>query len=80
MQEELINRDEVRNMLCGIGESEILEDEIQIIGYPFEPSIVYPNMIIGPNDIDAICWKSYPPAIKIEHEYIFVSREHFDKL
>ena len=68
------------NMLCGIGKSEINEDEIRISQYPFKPSIVYPNMIIKANQIDAICWDSYPPAIKVKDEYIFISREHSEIL
>jgi len=67
-------------MLCGIGESEIHENEIQISGYPFKPSTVYPSRTIKSNEIDAVCWDSYPPAIKIKDEYIFISREHSEKL
>ena len=80
MLKKLINRITTINMLCGIGESEIYENEIRISKYPFKPSIVYPNKKIQANIIDAICWDSYPPAIKIKDECIFISREQSDEL
>ena len=80
MLKKVINKIKTHNMLCGIGESEIYENEIRISKYPFKPSNVYPNTRIKANQIDAICWDSYPPAIKIGDEYIFISREHSENL
>lgn len=41
-------------LLCGIGKSEILEKEIHISEYPFEPAVVYPKKIIRSNEIRCI--------------------------
>lgn len=64
---------------CGIGESEILENEIKITKYPFEPSIVYPEKTLPAKDIKAICY-SYPITLKIENEFIFISREQLEAI
>lgn len=67
-------------MLCGIGEAEILENKIQIRNYPFAPSIVYPDKMIQSDEIDSISWDSYPPLIRINDEFIFISREKSEQL
>lgn len=71
---------EMKNLLCGIGESEILDSEIKISKYPFEPSSVFPEKVISVNEINAISWDSYPPLIRIDNEVIFISREYSDQL
>ena len=71
---------EMKNLLCGIGESEILDSEIKISKYPFEPSSIFPEKVISANEINAISWDSYPPLIRIENEVIFISRENAEEL
>lgn len=71
---------EMKNLLCGIGQSEILDSKIKISKYPFEPSSVFPEKVINANEISAICWNSYPPLLRMEEEVIFISREYSDDL
>jgi len=71
---------EMKNLLCGIGESEILDSEIKISKYPFEPSSIFPEKVISANEINAISWDSYSPLIRIDNEVIFISREYSDQL
>lgn len=71
---------EMKNLICGIGESEILDAEIKVSKYPFEPSSVYPEKTIRANEISAISWDSYPPLIRIDNEVIFISRENSEEL
>lgn len=71
---------ELDNFLCGIGESKILEDSINISDYPFEPSSVYPSKGIRPQHIKEIHLEEFPPTIKIGNELIFISREYIDEL
>jgi hypothetical protein len=72
--------DEMANLLCGIGESEILDDEIIIRKYPFEPSAVYPEKAIKANEIEAVSCESYPPFIILKNEIVFISREYQETL
>ena len=71
---------EMDNMICGIGEARILETEVEILAYPFKPSVVFPNKKIKASEIIAICYQSYPLLIKIDDEVIFISREHTESL
>ncbi len=71
---------EMKNLICGIGESEILDSEIKISKYPFEPSSIFPEKVINANEISAISWNSYPPLVRINNEVIFISREYSDQL
>jgi hypothetical protein len=71
---------EMGNIICGIGEARILETEVEILAYPFKPSVVFPNKKIKASEITAICHQSYPPLIKIGDEVIFISREHTESL
>lgn len=71
---------EIDNMICGIGEARILENQIEVLAYPFKPSVVFPNKKIKADEITAICHQSYPPLIKIGDEVIFISREHTKSL
>lgn len=71
---------EMKNLLCGIGESEILESKIKISKYPFEPSSVFPEKEIYASEIRAICWDSHPPLIRIKNEVIFITREYSNDL
>ncbi len=74
------SEDEMENLICGIGETEILETEIRISNYPFEPSAVYPEKTIKANDINEISWDSYPPLLRLENEVIFISRGFSENL
>lgn len=71
---------EIKNLICGIGKSEILDSIIKISEYPFEPSSVFPNKEIKVDDIKSISWDSFPPLLRIDNEVIFISREHSDIL
>jgi hypothetical protein len=71
---------EIKNLICGIGESEILNSKIKISKYPFEPSFVFPEKEIDAAEIKSISWNSYPPLIRIDNEVIFISREYSDDL
>jgi hypothetical protein len=71
---------EMKNLICGIGESEILGSTIKISKYPFEPSSVFLDKVIDAKEIKAISWDSYPPLIRIDNEVIFISREYSDVL
>ncbi len=71
---------EMKNLICGIGESKIMESKIKISKYPFEPSIAFPEKEFEADEINAISWDSYPPLIKIGNEVIFISREYSDDL
>jgi len=66
---------EMKNLLCGIGESEIRKDKIAITDYPFEPSIVYPNKIISANEINFISADFGLCRIYIDTDIIFVTSE-----
>ncbi|MEM7367867.1 MAG: hypothetical protein AAF587_04655 [Bacteroidota bacterium] len=67
-------------LICGIGESRILEHGISINNYPFEPSVVYPNRFLAPHEIHSVCWEAYPPMIRIADEVIFLHRNQKDSL
>ena len=71
---------ELQNLLCGIGESEIQDSTIKIIKYPFAPSSVYPEKEIKASEITAISWDAYPPLIKLKNEVIFISRQSSEDL
>ena len=71
---------DMKDLICGIGQSEILDSKIKISKYPFEPSSVFPGKEIYAHDIKSISWDSYPPLVRIDDEVIFISREHSDKL
>ena len=70
----------MRNLFCGIGESEILRRSIRISGYPFEPSSVHPNKEIYANEIEAIHLKEAPNTFGIGKELVFLSREYATEL
>ena len=63
------------NFLCGIGKSEIGENEIYISEYPFKPSVAYPNKLISANDINFIAADFGYCRIYVENDIIFVTSE-----
>ena len=65
----------MNNLLCGIGKSEIRENEIAISDYPFEPSIVYPNKIISAGEINFIEVDFGLCRIYLANDIIFVTSE-----
>lgn len=69
-----------KNLLCGIGKSEIQENQIQITNYPFEPSVAYPEKRITANEIDSICVDFGVCKIKIAEDIVFVSAEKKESL
>ncbi len=70
----------MKKLICGIGESKILKEQILIKNYPFEPSSVYPEKTLSAHDITAICYEAYPPQVRIKGEVIFISRENYEAL
>jgi dipeptidase len=69
-----------KNLLCGIGKSEIGEKEIIIGEYPFEPSIAYPTAMISANDIECMAVDFGVGKIHIKDDIIFVSAEQKETL
>ncbi|WP_422107786.1 hypothetical protein [Winogradskyella sp.] len=71
---------EIKNLLCGIGESKITENGIEISEYPFEPSIAYPNKTIQTNEIDAISADFGICRLYVADDIIFISEERKEEL
>ncbi|WP_103191056.1 hypothetical protein [Formosa algae] len=71
---------DVKMLLCGVGQSEISEHHILITEYPFEPSIAYPNKRISPHTIDAISLDFGICSLEIEKDIIFISSAQKDAL
>ena len=70
----------LKNLLCGIGKSEIREQEILISDYPFEPSVVYPTALISVNDIECISVDFTVCKVYVKNDIIFISAEYKEKL
>ena len=75
-----LNLFNAKNLLCGIGKSEIRESEIVITGYPFEPSIAYSKTLISASDIEGMSVDFGVCKVYIESDIIFVSSEHKERL
>jgi hypothetical protein len=71
---------ELENLICGIGKSKIENRKIIIEDYPFLPSFVNYKNHIEASEIDEICYKSYPPLLKIKNELIFIGKEKQEEL
>ncbi|SFR75625.1 hypothetical protein [Maribacter stanieri] len=65
----------LKRLLCGIGKSEVRENEIEITDYPFEPSIVYPTGIILASDIDAMSIEFGVCKIYVKNDIVFITSE-----
>ncbi len=70
----------MKNFLCGIGESEIRDNEIKISNYPFEPSVVFPNKLIRASDINAMSIDFGVCKIYIADDIVFISAEKKEEL
>ncbi|TDT45612.1 hypothetical protein CLV90_2702 [Maribacter spongiicola] len=70
----------LKNLLCGIGKSEIGEKDIIISEYPFEPSIAYPTAVISAMDIECMAVDFTVCKIHVKDDIIFASAEHKEKL
>lgn len=66
---------ELTEMFVSLGEVNIHSDHIEIINYPFEPSIAYRQTKFMSNQIVDIDLKATPPTIKIQDELIFLTAE-----
>ena len=66
---------ELTEMFVSLGEVNIHSDQIEIINYPFEPSIAYRQSNFMFNQIDEIDLKATPPTIRIQDELIFLTAE-----
>lgn len=71
---------EMKNLLCGVGQSKILETTIHISNYPFEPSIAFPEKIIEAEHISAISLDFGPYKLFVEDDIVFVSAKYKDEL
>ncbi len=71
---------EMKNLLCGIGKSEIKENEILITDYPFEPSIAYPNKLIKAYEINSMSVNFGVCKIYLTNDIVFVSAEKKEEL
>ncbi|WP_424000683.1 hypothetical protein [Maribacter sp. IgM3_T14_3] len=69
-----------KNLLCGIGKSEIGEKEIEISEYPFEPSIAYPTAVISAMDIECMSVDFTVCKIHVKNDILFVTAEQKEKL
>ena len=69
-----------KNLLCGIGKSEIREQEILISEYPFEPSVVYPTALILAKDIECMSVDFTVCKIHVKEDIIFISAEYKERL
>ena len=71
---------ELKNLICGIGKSKIENERIIIEKYPFLPSFVNKKNRIEKTEIEAICYSSFPPKLKVENEIIFIETKKQDEL
>jgi hypothetical protein len=71
---------EIKNLLCGIGKSEIRENEIVISEYPFQPSIAYPSKIVSSNEINFISADFGLCRIYIDNDIVFITAEQKSEL
>jgi len=70
----------MKNLICKIGNSEILKNIISIKNYPFEPSLAFVQKEFKHNEIDGICIDVSPNYFKVGNELIFVSVENKSEL
>ncbi|MEO8235385.1 MAG: hypothetical protein ABI549_08230 [Flavobacterium sp.] len=71
---------ELENFICGIGKSKFNDKIIIIDDYPFLPSFVNYKKQIEACDINAICYKSFPPLLKVKNELIFIAKDKHEEL
>lgn len=69
-----------KDLLCGIGQSEIRRHDIRIREYPFKPSSVYPQRTILPHDIQAMSLDFGVCKIHLADDIVFISAEQKDEL
>ncbi|MDF4202627.1 hypothetical protein PXD56_06665 [Maribacter sp. SA7] len=69
-----------KKLICGIGTSEIGQNEILIMDYPFEPSIAYPESTILAEDIDCMALEFGVCKVHVKHDVVFVSSEQKEAL
>jgi len=69
-----------KNLLCGIGESQITDKEIHISNYPFEPSLVYPSKTIKASEIRAMSIDFGICKLYLADDIVFVSAEKKEAL
>lgn len=64
---------EIKNLLCGLGKSEIRDNEIYISDYPFQPSIAYPEKSILAKDIQYISADFDTCRVYIQDDIVFIT-------
>ncbi|WP_108803587.1 hypothetical protein [Aquimarina sp. Aq107] len=70
----------VKNLFCGIGNSEIQENAIWFYKYPFEPSIIYPERLVLASEIESIGMEFGAMKIFLKDDIIFISAEKKETL
>lgn len=75
-----LSENEIKNLLCGFGKSEIRDDEIYISDYPFEPSIAYPEKRILPKEIQYVSADFGVCRIYTEDDIVFVTAAQKEEL
>ena len=76
----MLPKEEVKELVCGIGKTEIREDTILKSEYPFEPSVVYPEKSISADEIDSICLGPCLCELHLLGDVVFVSSERKEEL
>lgn len=74
------SKKELESMLVGTGTMQIIENNIVIRDYPFEPSRAYHEQLFKLSDINNISVTSRPISIQVQDELIFVSAENKSEL
>lgn len=74
------SKEEVSKLLENKPKTEIYENTIVILDYPFQPSSIYQNNTIKAENIVDIDFESYPPTIHIKDELIFTGHDSKEKL
>lgn len=74
------SENKTKTLLCGIGQSNITDHNIQIYNYPFEPSIAYPNRTIKANAITSMAVDFGVCKLFVENDIVFISAEKKDIL
>lgn len=70
----------MNKLICGIGESSITADSIRIQAYPFEPSVVYPEKEVVPEEIHGISTDYGQGKLYLGKDIVFISRTNIEAL
>ena len=74
------SKSEVNEFFVSIGQLTIADDFLQVVNYPFEPSIAFTQSKFKVAQIDDVDCKSCPPSFRVGSELIFFKAESKDEL